>query len=326
LHSDKDYRFHRLCPKIHHRIPREYLKKGSSTWNKVGNPVSSAIKIVLTRPLFPSPSSKHRTNKSDAPGASTEVTHMACAGTERHGSKCWTGWADRIPAERWSIYRSVMETAKARNIPFALGGAFATATHTERWRDTNDMDLYTLPENHEEMQHVIEGLRLKDIYAQFPYHRDWTYRAADGSTIVEVIWTMRNHRADVDREWLTRWGEIEARGIKFFVAPPEEMMWAKLYVLHRLRSDWPDVLHYISVCGPGLDWQHLYDRLGPAFPLLGGALCVFSWLSPQKAAALPAWIWEKFGVRRPAPPSTDESEETRATLLSDRQNELARAK
>jgi hypothetical protein len=114
--------------------------------------------------------------------------------------------------------------------------------------------------------------------------------------------------------------------MKIFVAPPEEMMWAKLYVLHRLRSDWPDVFHYIAVCGPGLDWQHLFDRVRQDFPLLGGALCVFSWLSPQKAAALPEWIWEKFGVRKPATFSSDEPEELRAKLLADRQNELAQAK
>lgn len=252
---------------------------------------------------------------------------MAHTGVARHGSKCWTGWADRIPAERWAIYRGVMDAANSHNIPFALAGAFATATHTGRFRDTNDMDLYTLPEHRDQLKQLIEGsLGLIDIYDQFPYHRDWTYRATDGSTIVEVIWTMRNHRADVDLPWLTRWGQIEARGIKFFVAPPEEMMWAKLYVLHRLRSDWPDVIHYISTCGPGLDWQHLFERLGPDFPLLGGALCVFSWLHPQKAVTLPEWIWEKFGVRKPDPSSATEDEVTRAALLADRQHELAQAK
>lgn len=251
---------------------------------------------------------------------------MTCTGVERHGSKCWTGWADLIPDDRWSIYKSVLETAKARNIPYALAGAFATATHTGRWRDTNDMDLYTLPEHREEMRRLIEGLGLKDIYDQFPYHRDWTYRATNGSTIVEVIWTMRNHRADVDLAWLTRWGQIKIRGTEIFVAPPEEMMWAKLYVLHRLRSDWPDVFNYINVCGPGLDWQHLFERLGKDSPLLGGALCVFYWLNTPRAAALPEWVWEKFGVRRPTNFSADEPEELRAKLLADRQDELPKTK
>lgn len=243
-----------------------------------------------------------------------------------HGSKAWTGWADLIPPKRWAIYHKVLQSAKAQNIPFSLAGAFATATHTGRWRDTNDMDAYTLPEHHDAMRKVIEGAGLKDIYDQFPYKRDWTYRATDGDTIVEVIWKMRNDRADVDMHWIKGWGEIETRGIRMFVAPPEEMMWAKLYVLHRLRTDWPDVLKYIDSCGPGLDWQHLYDRLGADFPLLGGALCVFSWFNPQRAAALPEWVWDKFGARRPSSFSTDESEEARATLLGWDPQTLATAK
>jgi hypothetical protein len=238
---------------------------------------------------------------------------------QKHGSKVWVGWADLISPERWSIYRSVLETATAHSIPFSLAGAFATATHTGCWRDTNDMDVYTLPRHREEMKSLIEGLGLKDIYDQFPYDRDWTYRATDGQTIIEVIWTMRNHRADVDPPWITRWGQIEVRGIRIFVTPPEEMMWAKLYVLHRLRSDWPDVFKYIYYCGHGLDWQHLLGRLGSDYPLLGGALSVFSWLSPERAASLPEWIWEKSGLRTPTITSADESEENRAKLLFESQ-------
>ena len=254
---------------------------------------------------------------ADSQGGAQNGGEAAQRNTERHGSKCWAGWADLIPAERWEIYRTVMQAAQARNIPFALAGAFATATHTGRWRDTNDLDLYTLPQHREEMKKIIENIHgLRDIYDEFPYHRDWTYRATNGSTIVEVIWTMQNHRADVDLPWLHRWGEIEARGVRLFVAPPEEMMWAKLYVLHRLRTDWPDVLHYIEVCGPGLDWQHLHARLGPDVPLLGGVLCVFSWLHPSRASELPDSVWEKFGVRKPLTITSSASQEDRWALLS----------
>jgi len=83
-----------------------------------------------------------------------------------------------------------------------------------------------------------------------------------------------------------------------------------------LRTDWPDVLNYVNVCGPGLDWLHLYDRLGPDYPLLGGALSVFSWLNPQRAAELPDWIWEKFGVCNPSPDGSAESMDDRLALLS----------
>jgi hypothetical protein len=59
--------------------------------------------------------------------------------------------------------------------------------------------------------------------------------------------------------------------------------------------------------------------------LLGGALSVFSWLNPQRAAAFPEWVWEKFGVRNPSFTAA-ESEDARANLLADRPHELAQAK
>ena len=57
-------------------------------------------------------------------------------------SRGWTGWADLIPPERWSVYQRFLQNAILRRITFALGGACATATHTGCWRDTNDMDIY----------------------------------------------------------------------------------------------------------------------------------------------------------------------------------------
>jgi hypothetical protein len=232
-----------------------------------------------------------------------------------HGSMAWTGWADRIPNQRWEVYRSVIERAKQHKIPFALGGGFATATHTGRFRDTKDMDLYTLEQHGPEFKSIIEGAGLHDIYDELPYPRDVLYRATNGETIVEIIWKMHNRHASVDRPWLTGWGEIEARGARFFVAPPEEMMWAKLYVFHRDRCDWTDVLNYVYFCGPGLDWKHLLGRLGPDAQLLSGLLGLFSWLSPTRAAALPEWLWEQCGVRRPDANLASRSEQSRAMLL-----------
>jgi hypothetical protein len=90
--------------------------------------------------------------------------------------------------------------------------------------------------------------------------------------IVEAIWSLRNHRADVDREYFDRSSEITVRDMRLRVAPPEEMIWAKLYILVRERSDWPDILNYFYYCAAGLDWRHLFDRLGEDAPLLTAAL------------------------------------------------------
>jgi hypothetical protein len=233
-------------------------------------------------------------------------------------SRGWTGWADLIPAERWSVYQRFMESAILRRITFALGGACATATHTGCWRDTNDMDIYILPEDRERVVELTEQIGLKDIHEQYPYDHDWTYRATDGTVIVEAIWRMRNHRADVDAEWLERSTQADLRSIRTRIAPPEEMIWAKLYVLMRERCDWPDILNYLYYCADGLDWQHLFDRLGEDAPLLGAVLTVFSWISPDRTSSIPQWVWEKVGLRVPETIQADD-DLRRALLLSTRQ-------
>jgi hypothetical protein len=177
------------------------------------------------------------------------------------------------------------------------------------------MDFYTREEHAPEFKTIIEAAGLHDIYDELPYPRDVLYRATNGETIVEIIWKMHNRYAEVDQHWLEGWGEIEARGVRFRVTPPEEMMWAKLYVFHRDRCDWTDVLNYVYFCGWGLDWQHLLDRLGPDVRLLGGLLCLFSWLSPSRAAELPEWLWERCGVRKPDADSASGLEQARARLL-----------
>jgi hypothetical protein len=214
-------------------------------------------------------------------------------------SRGWTGWVDLIPPDKWLVYQRVLQDAIVRQIPFALGGTFATATHTGCWRDTNDMDICILPADRERLVQLTEDLGLKDIHGQYPYDRDWTYRATDGTVILEAIWSMRNHRAEVDNGWLQRSGEVDLRGLTVRISPPEEMIWTKLYVLMNERCDWPDILNYLRYCAVDLDWHHLLDALGEDTPLLGAVLCVFSWVSPGRTSIIPEWVWGKLGVRAP---------------------------
>jgi hypothetical protein len=57
------------------------------------------------------------------------------------------------------------------------------------------MDMYVLATDRERVVELTKQIGLKDVYDQYPYDRNWTYRASDGNVIVETIWTMRNHRA-----------------------------------------------------------------------------------------------------------------------------------
>jgi hypothetical protein len=227
----------------------------------------------------------------------------------------WTGWADQIPTEQWLAYERVLRELTSQRIPFALGGGFASATHTGLWHGTKDLDIYILPEYRGRVIWLTQQMGLVDFSDQQPYDHSWTYRATDGKVIVEAIWSMRNQRANVDREWIERSQEAEIRGLRVRVAPAEEMIWHKLYVVLKERCDWPDVVNYLCFRADGLDWQHLLDRLGEDKPLLTAVIALFSWISPDRVTTIPAWVWERLGLKVQEPGSAADGLR-HATLLS----------
>lgn len=214
-------------------------------------------------------------------------------------SRSHAAWGELIPDDQWRVYRNVIHGLRRRGIPFALGGAFALAAYTARWRNTKDLDLYILPQDREAVIDVITGAGLTDLYERLPYERHWIYRASRDDIIVDAIWGMANHKADVDPAWLTRGPTIALRGEPLRVLPAEELVWDKMYIVQRERCDWPDVLNLIDATCDGLDWEHLLHRTGPDTPLLAGVLTVFRWLCPGKALTLPAWIWPRLQMPPP---------------------------
>lgn len=227
-----------------------------------------------------------------------------------------TEWANQISAAEWGVYREVITAAQARGIPFALGGAFAVASYTGCWRNTKDLDVYVLAEHREKMLEVLVACGLEDYYSRLPYDRWWIYRSFRGDVIVDVIWAMANHRAQIDELWMSG-PEIDLRGCRVRVLPPEALLWDKLYILQRDRCDWPDVLNLLYAVGSEVRWDYLVHRIGEDVPLLAGALSVFRWISPGRARRLPAWLWRELGM---APPGTetDDAIKRRTDLLDRR--------
>jgi hypothetical protein len=209
-------------------------------------------------------------------------------------------WTAEIPDDQWAVYQRVIRAAQEQGLRFALGGAFAMATYSGRWRNTKDLDLFIVPESRDEVVALLTRSGLCDYYEQLAYDREWIYRGCDGEIIVDVIWAMANKRADVAPAWLTHGPEVEVRGERVRILPPEAVIWNKLYIIHKDRCDWPDVVNIIYGVGPSLDWQELITQLADDVPLLRGALSLFAWLSPGRAAQLPAWLWEQLQLPRPA--------------------------
>ena len=208
-----------------------------------------------------------------------------------HHTQQKADWSDLIPEPEWELYEAVIDEASARSIPFALGGAFALAAYTGAWRNTKDLDLYVLPQNRERMIGVLTHQGLDDYFDVKPYDRWWIYRGHRGDCIVDIIWAMANHRAEIDDLWMSG-PAVELRGRWLRVLPAEALLWDKLYIMQRDRCDWPDVLNLLYSVGPDVDWKYLLRRMGEDRALMAAALSVFRWLAPGRAQELPAWIWE----------------------------------
>jgi hypothetical protein len=199
---------------------------------------------------------------------------------------------DLIAEREWAVYREVIHQARSLGIWCAFGGAFATAVYTGQLRNTKDFDLYILPQDYGRMIEALRRAGLQDHYDRLPYDRSWIYRASREDIIVDAIWQMANARAAVDQQWLTLGPEVVIRGERLRAIPVEELLWTKLYVLQRERSDWPDVLNLVHAQARGMDWDRLIHRLEADSPLLRAVLLLYRWLVPERDD-IPAKVWAR---------------------------------
>jgi hypothetical protein len=205
-------------------------------------------------------------------------------------------WSALMPEDEWLHYGRVLQAVQECDLPFAVGGGFAFSNYAGKWRDTKDLDLYTLPALRNRFVGLLSAHGFQDYHDTAPYDRAWIYRSCRDGLIVDVIWRMANYYAEVDEAWLTSGPKLLLRGLLLPLIPPEELVWAKLFVVQRDRCDWPDILNILENSGHRLDWERLIQRVGPAAPLLGSVLSVYRWLRPQRAARLPQWIWSRVGL------------------------------
>jgi hypothetical protein len=205
-------------------------------------------------------------------------------------------WVSAISDEEWTTYQEAIDLVSAAGADFMLGGGFAQATFTKRWRSTKDIDLYIRPEMREPVLRALSRAGFADYYSRLPYDRQWIYRSTKRDVLVDVMWSMANQRAVVDASWFEHAHTITIKDREVKVLPMEEFLWCKLYIVQRDRCDWVDIFNLLYSHGPNLDWRRLIARVEDDWPLLQGLLAVYSWLHPEKARELPHSVFEQLGL------------------------------
>ncbi len=188
-----------------------------------------------------------------------------------------------------AFYREAMDVLSRAGVPFLVGGAFAFVHQTGIDRSTKDLDIFVRPGD----VHRLLGASAAAGYEADLLYSHWLAKIKSPTGFIDVIFSSGNGIAVVDDGWFEHATEREVLGVNVKVAPAEESIWSKSFVMERERFDGADVAHIILAHGEGLDWRRLIDRFGPQWRVLLSHLVLFGFIYPSERSRVPAWVLEE---------------------------------
>jgi hypothetical protein len=212
------------------------------------------------------------------------------------------------------FYREAMEFLARANVPFLVGGAFAFVHQAGIDRSTKDLDIFVRPSD---VQRLLRASADAGYEADL-FFSHWLAKIRSPSGFVDVIFSSGNGIAVVDDQWFEHASECEVLGVRVLVAPPEESLWSKAFVMERERYDGADVAHIILALGEGLDWRRLIDRFGDHWRVLLAHLVLFGFIYPSQRSRVPAAVLDELMQRLAAETLSPDAEDPvcYGTLLS----------
>jgi hypothetical protein len=220
-----------------------------------------------------------------------------------------------IPEEERAAYKRALAALAAAQVPFVVAGAYAIYEHTGIYRKTKDLDLFFEPAA---VVPAARALRAAGFVTKLE-DAHWLAKATSGECFVDLIYGMGNGLALIDDDWLrySHQGMLAATPVR--IAPPEELLWHRLFISERHRHDMADILHLLLCLGDSFDWERLVHRVGPHWPLLLAQLLTFSYVYPGYRSNVPAWVYERLIERSGAELAVNDPENadlTRGPLIS----------
>lgn len=188
-----------------------------------------------------------------------------------------------------AFYREAMELLTRAGVPFLVGGAFAFVHQSGIDRQTKDLDLFVRP---------VDVHRLLQACAGAGYQADlvfshWLAKIRSGDAFIDVIFSSGNGIAQVDDHWFEHAAVRQVLGLEVKIAPAEETLWSKAFVMERERFDGADVAHIILAEGGNIDWKRLLERFEPHWRVLLSHLILFGFIFPSARSRIPAWLMEE---------------------------------
>ena len=213
-----------------------------------------------------------------------------------------------------TFYRRTLHVLSDARVPFLVGGSHALLHYTGIIRETKDFDLFV---RRSDLDKALESLALAGYWTQvtFPH---WLAKAKQGGDHVDLVFASGNGICRVDDAWFEHAVEAEVLGMPVKIAPVEELIWQKSFVMERERYDGADIMHIFRTCAENIDWARLMQRYEPQWQILLINLILFDFVYPSERHRIPPHIAGELLTRLQgeldAPPSDDRV--CRGTLTS----------
>lgn len=190
-----------------------------------------------------------------------------------------------IPAKEREVYRAALESLNEAGIRYVVSGLYAIHHYTGIYRQTKDLDLLLEPEL---VVPAVEVLKAVGFTVRLQ-EEHWLAQAFRGAQ-VDVIFGMANGLELIDDGWYAHSRPAILAAVPVRVAPPEELIWHRLFIGERHRFDMADVVHLLLHRGGELDWGRLLGRVGPHWRLLLSQLHFFDFTYPDHRDRIPASV------------------------------------
>jgi hypothetical protein len=178
-------------------------------------------------------------------------------------------------------------------IPFLVAGAYAFFEYTGIFRDTKDLDVFLRERDLEDAFRLLERAGFRTELTD----PSWIGKAWRGEWFVDLIFSSGNGVAVVDDLWFRHARPGRVMDVDVLLAPPEEIIWSKSFVLERERYDGHDVSHLLHACGDSLDWERLLERFDRYWEVLFAHLLMFQFAYPGTRSVVPGWVTEELAGR-----------------------------
>jgi hypothetical protein len=192
-----------------------------------------------------------------------------------------------------AFYGQVLQRLREEGLPFLVGGSFAFAHFTGIHRPTKDLDLFIRRADWDRLADTVVGAGWQ-AELSFPH---WLGKIVQGEHFVDVIFNSGNGLSPVDDEWFRHAVVTQLMGHAVALAPAEESLWTKAFIMERERFDGADVAHLLLACAPVLDWPRLLQRFGIHWRVLFAHLVLFGFIYPGERHRVPAWLTDELTAR-----------------------------